>query len=67
MDKKINDFIVFCIEIFKEKKQMTGKEAHELFEKYDVFQYLENGYDILHTQGDKWIVEDIEEFIRIRE
>ena len=67
MDKKINDFIVFCIEIFKEKKQMTGKEAHELFEKYDVFQYLENGYDILHTQGDQWIVEDIEEFIRIRE
>ena len=67
MDKKINDFIIFCIEIFKEKKQMTGKEAHELFEKYDVFQYLENGYDILHTQGDQWIVEDIEEFIRIRE
>ena len=34
MEKKINDFIVFCIEVFKEENKLTGKEVYELFEKY---------------------------------
>ena len=40
MEKKINDFIVFCIEIFKEENKLTGKEVYELFEKYGVLKYL---------------------------
>ena len=39
MEKKINDFIVFCMEIYKSKKFMTGKEVYELFEKYGVLKY----------------------------
>ncbi len=49
MEKKINDFIVFCMEIYKSKKSMTGKEVYELFEKYGVLNYLQEGYEVLHT------------------
>lgn len=66
MEKKINDFIVFCIEVFKEENKLIGKEVYELFEKYGVLKYLHDGYDMLHTQGDGWIMNDINEFLKIR-
>ncbi len=66
MEKKINDFIVFCIEIFKEENKLTGQETYELFEKYGVLKYLYDGYDMLHTQGNGWLMNDINEFLKIR-
>ena len=67
MDKKINDFVIFCIECYKISKNLTGREIYELFDKYGVIEYLKEGYDVLHTQGDKWIINDIDEFIKIRQ
>lgn len=66
MDKKINDFIVFCIEIYKWKNGLNGEEVYELFKKYGVLNYLQEGYDVLHTQGDAWLINDINEFLKIR-
>ena len=66
MDKKVNDFIVFCIENYKVYKNINGKEVYDLFEKYGVLQYLEDGYDVLHTQGDKWLMNDIDELLKNR-
>lgn len=36
------------------------------FEKYGVFKYLHDGYDVLHTQGDGWLMNDIDGFLEIR-
>ena len=66
MTKKINDFIVFCVEVYKVDKDMTGKEVYDLFFKYGVLDYLKNGYEMLHTQGDAWIVNDIDKFLLVR-
>lgn len=66
MNKKINDFILFCLELYKIKEKITGKEAYEIFDKYGVFNYLQEGYDMLHTQGDKWLMNDIDEFLKVR-
>ena len=66
MEKKINDFIVFCIEAYKVKNKLTGQDVYDLFEKYDVLGYLYDGYDVLHTQGDGWLMNDIEEYLKIR-
>lgn len=43
MDKKINDFIVFCIENYKEKERLISKEIFKLFEDYKVLDYLKEG------------------------
>lgn len=64
MDKKINDFILFCIEYYKMENKLSGKEVYDIFKKYGVLEYLEEGYEMLHTQGEKWIVNDIKEFIK---
>lgn len=66
LEYKINEFVIFCIEIFKEKNKFTGKETYDIFEKYGILNYLHDGYDVLHTQGDEWLINDIEEFLKIR-
>ncbi len=69
MDKKKQDiayFVSFCIEQYKNAKHLTGAETLQLLDKYKVLDYLSEHYEILHTQSRQWILEDIEEFIKLR-
>ena len=69
MDKKKQDiayFLSFCIEQYKNKKEMNGAEVLETFARYGVLDYLNNHFEILHTQSRQWILEDIDEFINAR-
>ena len=59
-------FISFCIEQYKAAKGVTGEEAMRLLSHYGVLEYLNDCYDVLHTQGRQWIIADIDEFINIR-
>ncbi len=45
---------------------MTGEQVLELFAKYGLVDYLSKYYDVLHTQGRQWLIEEIDEFIEIR-
>lgn len=45
---------------------MSGREAMSLFKKYGVLNYLETCFDVLHTVGRDYIVEDIDIFIDAR-
>jgi len=60
-------FKVFCVEQYKNKHQLTGHEVVLRFKQYGVFEYLTDFYDVLHTFGTNYIVEDIEEFIQARQ
>lgn len=69
MSKNTRDiayFISFCIEQYKHAKQMTGSEVVDLFTQYGVLDYLNEHFEVLHTQSRQWLLEDIDEFIRIR-
>ena len=69
MDKRKQDiayFVSFCIEQYKNAKHLTSAEAIDLLSHYQVLEYLEGHYDVLHTQSHQWILEDIDEFIYIR-
>lgn len=59
-------FLVYCIEQYKDKKNMTGKEVISLFRQYSVCEYIKSFYEALHTTGGKYIVEDIDLYIRSR-
>ncbi len=56
-------FLIYCIEIYKNAKKLNGKEVTELFEKYDVFNYITTFFEALHTTGDQYIIEDIDGYI----
>jgi hypothetical protein len=38
-------------------------QALSLFCQTDAFQYLVEGYEVLHTQGKEYIIADIQDFI----
>ena len=60
-------FIVFCVEEYKNQKGMTGKEVMTLFNKYSVCEYIKSFYEALHTTGPKYIVDDIDLYIKSRQ
>ena len=69
MNRKQRDiayFISFCIEQYKNEKGLTGDEAVRLLAQYGVLEYLDAHYEILHTQSRQWILEDIDEYIKLR-
>lgn len=63
---KTLEFKVFCFEAYRAEKKLTGYDAMELFKKYGVLQYLDECYDVLHTTGRDYLVEDIDMFINTR-
>ncbi len=63
---EIGYFISFCIEQYKSEKGISGGEAMALLSEFGVLEYLAEHWEILHTQSRQWIIEDIDEFIRVR-
>ncbi len=63
---KTLEFKAFCFEAYRADKKLTGKEAMALFKKYGVLDYLGTCFDVLHTTGRAYIVEDIDTFISNR-
>lgn len=59
-------FTVFCLESYKQFHGMTGKNVVKLFKDYNVFGYLEEFYDILHSTGHNYINNDIDIYLRAR-
>ena len=63
---KTLEFKVFCFEAYRAEKNMSGREAMSVFKKYGVLDYLDACYDVLHTTGRAYIIEDIDIFINAR-
>lgn len=69
MDKHKIDtayFVSFCIEQYKNEKGLSGEDAMRELSEYGVLDYLEEFYEPLHTQSRQWILEDIDNFIKLR-
>lgn len=69
MDKQQQNvayFLTFCIEQYKNEKGLTGEEAMKELNRYGVFDYLSDHFEILHTQSRQWLLADIDEFINTR-
>jgi len=61
------NFLIYCIEQYKNAKNLTGKQVSELFNKYRVWDYIYSCFEALHTTGDNYIVEDIDLYIEARQ
>ncbi|MDD2433478.1 MAG: DUF3791 domain-containing protein [Clostridia bacterium] len=65
MDDRL-DFLVYCIESYKNAKGLKGKEVMELFNRYRVVDYIKASYEALHTTGKEYIVDDLNIYINAR-
>ena len=64
---KEGKFLVFCLEMYKAAKHMTGKQVIALFKRYGITDYVLSCYEALHTTGTSYIVEDIDLFIEAQQ
>ena len=63
---KLQQFQLFCLESYRTQIGVSGMKALDDFKKFKVFDYLDTGYDVLHTQGKKYILADINDFLQKR-
>jgi len=59
-------FKTYCFELYKTAKGLKGRDAQEIFDRYRVFAYINEGYDMLHRTSDSYILDDIEIYINAR-
>lgn len=60
------DFLIYCTELYKTARKLTGKQVAELFSRYEVWDYIYSCFEALHTTGANYIVEDIDQYIEVR-
>lgn len=59
-------FAVFCLESYKDYRNLSGREVVKIFTRYGVFDYLREFYDILHSTGHNYIIHDIDIYLSSR-
>ena len=66
LTEKILMFRVFCIESYCDLKDVYHEDALALFKQYDVFEFLDDTFEVLHTQDVVYIIETIARYIKSR-
>ena len=60
---KQGNFLIYCLETYKNAKSLTGEQVVELFAQCNVLDYVYACYEALHTTGDNYILDDIDRYI----
>ncbi|MDR0732799.1 MAG: DUF3791 domain-containing protein [Dysgonamonadaceae bacterium] len=62
-NRKLSLFLIFCIENYKNYTHRPTEEVLTLFSTRRVLRFLRENYDVLHTQGKEYIMEEIKGFL----
>ena len=57
-------FLASCVELYKDEKGMSGKEAYNFLRKTGAVNYITGCWDGLHTTSPLYIIDSIDEYIR---
>jgi hypothetical protein len=61
--KAVFEFYTYCLENYATRKQISGMRAWVIFKETGADEYVINNYDLLHTQGMDYVLDDIQRFI----
>ena len=64
--KEKNKFLIFCIEIYKNKKRISGTEAAHIFFETKLAKYIEENFSVLHTLSTDYLLKEFNEILRAR-
>ncbi|MBR4986986.1 MAG: DUF3791 domain-containing protein [Proteobacteria bacterium] len=62
-----SQFLIYCIQKYSQIKKMQGADVVDLFEKYNLQDYILEFSELIQTQGDLAIIAELDEFIRVRQ
>jgi len=57
-------FLASCVELYKEEKGMSGKEAYNYLHKTGAVNFISSCWEGLHTTGPSYIIDNIDEYIK---
>ena len=57
------EFYVYTLEQYAISKRMGGLQALALFKEYEADEFLLKHYDLLHTQGTGYVIDEVQRFI----
>lgn len=60
------EFYVYTLEKYAINKRISGLQALALFKEYEADEFLLKHYDLLHTQGTGYVLDEVERFINRR-
>ena len=60
------EFYTYCLEKYAQAKGLTGFQALALMKRYGADDYLIDHYDLLHTQGTGYVIDELDRFIQRR-
>ena len=66
VEPEVSDFYIYTLEKYALAKGLTGLQALALMKRYRVDDYLLDHYDLLHTQGTGYVIDEIDLMIRRR-
>lgn len=60
---KESNFVIYCMERYRHFKGLSGAEVAKLFEEHGIYRYIMTYFESLHTMGDHYIIQDIDDYI----
>ena len=66
VSKEEFEFYTYCLENYAIRKQISGMRAWVIFKESGADEYVIDNYDLLHTQGLEYVLDDIQRFINRR-
>ena len=61
--RKESDFLIYCMERYRHFKELSGADVAKIFDEYGIYGYISKYFESLHTMGDQYIVQDIDDYI----
>jgi len=56
-------FLIYCLEEYKAAKGLSGKQVAGLFAKKKVMNYIVDFFEILHINGPRYIIQEIDDYL----
>lgn len=66
VSKEVFEFYTYCLENYATRKRISGMRAWVIFKESGADEYIIDNYDLLHTQGIEYVLDDIQRFINRR-
>ncbi len=60
---KENDFLIFVVEYYRNKKKLSGKEVIALFNKYNIWALAKKSYFVWHIESPENFVREIDSYM----
>jgi hypothetical protein len=64
---EVKKFSIFAIEEYRVRKRLSGAAAFSLFKESGLLGYIEEFYDVLHSNGTEYLICDIDDYLESRE